>query len=315
MARQTPEKMKAAVLDAAGPAEALHVAEVSVPEAGPGHVLIALEYASVGIWDVQQRNGEYGTVAPGTIPGVDGTGTIAAVASDVRDLHLGDRVYSYSFGSPKGFYAQYVSVPAECVALVPSQIEPPIAGAIPCVALTALSGLEVLRVRKGQTIGIFGASGGVGSLAVWLANARDATVIGTARASEQEYVRELGAAYAIDPTAAGGKSAIDSAAPGGFDAVLATASGDVLLAFLEHLRPDAPFAYPNGVSPEPAVAGHSGQSYDGEASHAAFTRLNAAIGSRTIPLRLEIFSLDDVVNAHRRIEAGHVVGKIVLRIA
>jgi hypothetical protein len=52
-----------------------------------------------------------------------------------------------------------------------------------------------------------------------------------------------------------------------------------------------------------------------EVFKSAFGRLNTAIGSRTIPLRLEIFSLNDVVEAHRRVEQGHVVGKIVLRIA
>ncbi|HMD01420.1 MAG TPA: alcohol dehydrogenase catalytic domain-containing protein, partial [Candidatus Baltobacteraceae bacterium] len=99
-----PKTMKAAVLDAAGPPEAMQLRDVPVPHVTHDHVLIALEYAGVGIWDAQQRSGKWGAVKPGTIPGVDGTGTIAAVGSDVTGLRVGDRVYSYSYGQPKGFY-------------------------------------------------------------------------------------------------------------------------------------------------------------------------------------------------------------------
>jgi NADPH2:quinone reductase len=309
-----PKAMKAAVIDAAGPPEAMRIDDVSVPHVGHGHVLIALEFAGVGIWDAQQRAGVWGPVEPGTIPGTDGCGTVAAVGSDVRDLRVGDRVYSYSYGNPKGFYAQYVSVPAERVARVPTHLESPVAGAMPCVALTALSGLETLKVKKGQTLGVFGASGGVGSFAVWLGSRRGATVVGTARPSDHEYVHRLGAAHAIDPHSSVRANVMARIAPEGFDAALITASSDELSPFLARLRPNAAFAYPNGIEPEPQAAGHPGHAFDGEMSHEAFARLNAAIGSHAIPLRVEIFSLEDVAKAHRRIEQGHVVGKIVLRI-
>jgi NADPH:quinone reductase-like Zn-dependent oxidoreductase len=310
-----PKTMKAAVIDAAGPAEALHLSEVDVPQVARDQVLIAVDYAGVGIWDAQQRAGSYGAVEPGTIPGADGAGTIAAVGSDVRGFQAGDRVYSYAYGNPKGFYAEYVCVPADSVALVPSQLDQSVAGAMPCVALTALSGLEALDAREGQTLAIFGASGGVGSLAVWLASGRGMMVTGTARAGDHAYVRELGAAHAIDPPSSERTSEMTRVAPKGFDAALVTANGDALPSLLAHLRPNAPFAYPNGVTPEPKAEGHPGRAFNGEGSRETFGRLNTAIGSRTIPLRLEIFSLNDVVEAHRRVEQGHVVGKIVLRIA
>jgi NADPH2:quinone reductase len=315
MTSAIPKAMKAAVIDAAGAPETMRIDDVAVPHVGHGHVLIALEYAGVGIWDAQQRAGTWGPVEPGTIPGTDGCGTVAAVGSDVRDLRVGDRVYSYSYGNPKGFYAQYVSVPAERAARVPTHLESPVAGAMPCVALTALSGLEMLKVKKGQTLGVFGASGGVGSLAVWLANRRGATVVGTARPSDHEYVHRLGAAHAIDPRSSERANVMTHAAPTGFDAALITGSGSELSAFVAHLRPNAAFAYPNGVEPKPHAAGHAGHAFDGEMSHEAFARLNAAIGSHAIPLRVEVFSLEDVAKAHHRIEQGHVVGKIVLRIA
>ena len=310
-----PETMKAAIVETAGPPSALHIKDVPVPNLARNHVIIALEYAGLGVWDAAQRAGSWGPVKPGTILGADGSGTIAAVAADVSKFKVGDRVYSYSYGnSSGGFHAEYVSVLADRVAHVPTQLQMSVAGAMPCVALTALSGLELLKVNSGQTVLVFGASGGVGSLAVWLANGAGATVVGTAKPDAQEYVRSLGAARTINPNSSQRESLLKRIAASGFDAALVTANGDTLPAFLSHLKAGKPFAYPNGVEPKPHFSGHSALAFDAEMSHEAFDRLNAAIGTRTIPLRIKVFPLKDVVEAHRRIERGHVVGKIVLRI-
>src|SRR6202451_328101 len=122
-----PETMKAAVVETAGTPSALHIKDVPVPKLARNHVIIALEYAGLGVWDAAQRAGAYGSVEPGTILGADGSGTIAAVAADVRKCKVGDRVYSYSYDNPTGgFHAQYVSVPADRVAHVPTQLEMPL---------------------------------------------------------------------------------------------------------------------------------------------------------------------------------------------
>ena len=310
-----PKTMKAAVLDAAGPPDAIRIREIPTPRLTRGRVIIALDYAGVGIWDAQQRSGAWGATKPGTILGADGSGTVAAVAADVKRLRVGDRVYSYSYGNRSGFYAEYVSVQAERVERVPAQLAQAVAGAMPCVAVTAHSGLRTLKATSGQTLLVFGASGGVGSLAVWLAhNAIGATVTGTARADARTYLLDLGAAELIDPRAPDREARIQNAARGGFDGAIITANGDALEAFLAHLGPRAPFAFPNGVEPEPKIEGHRGLAFDGKTSRKAFQNLNKAIGSRTIPLRVETFLLKDVAEAHRRIEQGHVIGKLVLRI-
>jgi NADPH2:quinone reductase len=312
---ELPETMKAAVVEAAGPPKAIHIKDVPVPRLSRHHVIIALDYAGLGIWDAAQRSGAWGSVKPGTIHGADGSGTIAAVAADVTNFKVGDRVYSYSYGNPGGgFHAEYVSVPADRVGHIPPYLDMKIAGAMPCVALTAQAGIEVLKVKSGQTLSIFGASGGVGSLAVWLANGRGAIVIGAARPDAQDYVRSLGAAHAVDPNSSERNAILKRFAPEGFDTAIVAANGDSLPDFLSHLKAGAPFAYPNGVEPKPHISGHAALTFDGEMSRAAIERLNAAIGSRTIPLRVQEFPLNDVVEAHNRIEQGHVVGKIVLRI-
>ncbi len=316
MASQLPETMKAAVLDRAGPPENIHIKDVPVPKLKRDRVIIALDYASLGAWDSGQRSGEWGDVKAGTILGADGSGHVAAVSSEVKHVRVGDRVYAYSYGNNDGgFHAQYVSVPADRVERVPDQVDQKVAGAIPCVALTAHSGLRALEPKPRSTLLVYGASGGVGSLAVWLAShAYGATVAGTARPDAHEYIRTLGAAHAIDPHGAHVEGSLKRIAAEGFDSLLATAGGDELTPFLEHLRSQAAFAYPNGVEPEPAIAGHRGIAFDGEMSRAAFQKLNEAIGTRTIPLRIEEFSFEDVVEAHRRMDRGHVIGKIVLRI-
>ncbi|MEI9979587.1 MAG: NADP-dependent oxidoreductase [Edaphobacter sp.] len=310
-----PKTMTAAVIDAAGPATALQIRSVPTPQPIPGHVIIAVEYASIGPWDVEQRAGTFGTITQGTILGADGSGTIAAVGMDVEDVKVGDRVYSYSYGNPNGgFNAEYVSVPSDRVALVPPHLDMVVAGAMPCVALTALSGLETLKVKSGQTLFVFGASGGVGSFAVWLAKEQGATVIGTARSDSQGYVGDLGAAYAFDPNSPEREAVIRQIAPNGFDAALITTSSDTLADILRHLKTGASLAYPNGVEPTPVIEGHSNLAYDGEMSRQVMERLSAAIGSQNIPLKTEVFPLHDIVEAHERFERGHVVGKLVLRI-
>jgi NADPH:quinone reductase-like Zn-dependent oxidoreductase len=312
---ELPETMKAAVVEAAGPPKAIHIKDVPVPRLSRHHVIIALEYAGLGSWDAAQRSGAWGPVKPGTILGADGSGTIAAVAADVTNFKPGDRVYSYSYANPSGgFHAEYVSVPADRVGHIPPKLDMKIAGAMPCVALTAQTGLEVLKVHKGQTLAVFGASGGVGSLAVWLGKERGATIVGSARPDAQDYVRSLGAAHAVDPNSSEHNAILKRFAPEGFDAAIVCANSGALADFLSHLKAGAPFAYPNGVEPKPHVSGHAALTFDGEMSRAAIDRLNSAIGSRTIPLRVQEFALKEVVEAHLRIEQGHVVGKIVLRI-
>jgi NADPH:quinone reductase-like Zn-dependent oxidoreductase len=306
--------MKAVAIDAPGLAETLQLKDVAVPRFGHDHVLIALKYAGVGIWDTEQRAGAFGQIAPETILGTDGAGTIAAVGANVGDLAVGDRVYSYSYGNRHGFYAEYVNVAATHVAHLPAQISDAVGGGMPCVALTALSGLEALKLKPKQTLLVYGASGGVGSFGVWLGNIMGATVVGSARPEAHAYVRELGAAHAIDPYSSELDRVLKREAPEGFDAALITAGGSTLPTFLSHMKPQGSVAYPNGVESVPHDSKRPPIAFDGEASPAAFQRLNAAIGSRTIPLRIEEYSLKDVVRAHRRIEQGHVIGKVVLRI-
>jgi NADPH:quinone reductase len=158
----------------------------------------------------------------------------------VRRLRVGDEVYSYNWENPKGgFYAEYVAVPADKVAPIPKRLDQRHAGAIPITGLTALQGIDdALGLKKGETIIIHGASGGVGTLAVQFARLRGARVFATASGKDGvELVREMGAHAVVE----GKRPDIDDQArrfaPDGVDAVLALAGGDALELCLNALRP------------------------------------------------------------------------------
>src|ERR1700722_12025613 len=119
---EVPTAMRAAAIDHAGDSTVLTLHTLPVPRPGAHEILIAVETAGVGIWDVGIRRHPE-EIQHSSFPlvlGTDGAGTVAAVGSSVQGFRLGDRVYSYSWDNPKGgFYAEYVAVPAERVGHVP----------------------------------------------------------------------------------------------------------------------------------------------------------------------------------------------------
>ncbi|MFC4125167.1 NADP-dependent oxidoreductase [Nocardia rhizosphaerae] len=143
--------------------------------------------------------GLFGTIVP---LGWDVSGVVEAVGPGVTLFAPGDEV----FGMPRlpkaaGTYAEYVTAPARHLARKPATLSHIEAAALPLVALTAWQALvDTAEVRPGQRVLIHAAAGGVGHVAVQIAKARGAYVIGTARADNHEFVRELGADEVIDYT-------------------------------------------------------------------------------------------------------------------
>src|SRR5262249_45149048 len=189
---------RAAAIDHFGPPNVLklHLLPVPVPDAN--EVLIAINTAGVGGWDADIRGGwwPFGPPRFPMVLGTDGSGTIAAVGSRVRRFRRGQKVYAYVWNNPKGgFYAEYVAVPAENVAVVPGILDVRHAGAIGTTGLTALQGVDdALHLRKGQSVIIHGTSGGVGTLALQFAKLRGARVLASASGKDGvTLARRLGA--------------------------------------------------------------------------------------------------------------------------
>jgi NADPH:quinone reductase-like Zn-dependent oxidoreductase len=316
-----PRTMFAAAIDRFGGPEVITGHALPVPPLDPDEVMIAVDTAGVGRWDADVREGFYAPRKPHfpLVLGYDGSGIVAAVGSRVRRLKAGDEVYSYNWENPKGgFYAEYVAVPADKVAPIPKRLDLRHAGAIPITGLTALQGIDdALKLKKGETIIIHAASGGVGTLAVQFARLRGARVFATASGLDGvELVREMGAHVTID----GKRVDIDDQArrfaPDGADAILALAGGDALEKCMNVLRPGGRLAHPNGIEPAPKKRrGMELIRYDGISGVREFERLNAAVQAAKLKVAIaECYSLAHAYKAHERLAEGHVVGKIILSI-
>jgi NADPH:quinone reductase-like Zn-dependent oxidoreductase len=315
-----PKTMRAEAIDRFGPPSVLKTRELPVPRVGRRDVLIAIHTAGVGSWDAEIRAGWWpggGRPKFPVVLGTDGSGRVAAVGASVRRFRVGDVVQAYEFtGSGGGFYAEYVAAAERSVGRAPRGMSLRDAGAMAVTGLTALQGVDgALRLRRGETVIVHGASGGVGTLAVQFAKLRGARVIATATGRDGiALARRLGADEALDGRARDLAARIRRVAPGGADAVLAFA-GQNLSACLDALKErGARLAYPNGVEPEPRKRrGVRVKTWDAKAGADRFLALKRA--SEAARLRVPIgatYRLRDAAKAHRRIEKGHVLGKVAL---
>jgi NADPH:quinone reductase-like Zn-dependent oxidoreductase len=293
-----------------------------VPEVGDDDVLIRVEFAGVGSWDAGERAGEYDGWfgVPSKFPyvlGWDAAGIVAAVGRNVTRLAVGDRVYAATMPVPRGgFYAEYGVVESEHVAQVPERIPTEQAGAMAWDALTALSGLDVLGLQPGKTLMVFGASGGIGHMALQLARLQGVRVLAVASGDDGvALARRLGADAVVDGRREDVLAAAAEFAPGGLDAALITAGGETAQQSLRAVRDYGQIACPNGVQ---SVAGASTTApvryYDGDRSRAATDRLNALIDAGSFEVHLaRTFPLQRARDAHDTLR-GHYIGKLALRV-
>ena len=321
MPLKVPETMRAAAIDHFGGPVALKLRLLPVPVPDADEVLIAVHTAGVGGWDADIRAGwwPFGRPRFPIVLGTDGSGTVAAVGARVRRFRRGQKVYSYAWNNPKGgFYAEYVAVPAANVAIVPGILDLRQAGAIATTGVTALQGVDdALHLREGQSVIIHGASGGVGTLAVQFAKLRGARVLASASGKDGvNLARRLGADMAVDGRRADIAAAAREFAPDGADAVLAFAGGQALTRCLDALRRGGRLAYPNGVEVTPRKrSGINVIAYDAVPGIRALQRLNHALKAAKLKVPIAaVFPLAQAAQAHRRLAARHVLGKLVLRV-
>ena len=183
--------------------------------------------------------------------GLDGAGVVAAKGKNVRRFSVGDRVWAYDYDNA-GFEAQYVAVDADSAGRIPRRLTLREAGTGAVTGLTALQGVvDHARVRRGETVLIFGATGAVGTLAVQFAALRGARVIATASGKKaRDLVRRLGAKSTIDARDRDAADTLAAAAPDGLDVVLAFAGGRELERLLDLVPRGGRVVYPNGVDPD-----------------------------------------------------------------
>lgn len=313
--------MRAAALDHVGPPSALEIHELPVPTLGPGDIMIAVDTAGVGSWEPEQRSGEWGGAGARypRVLGSDGSGTVVARGAHVRRLRVGDRVYAFDLNDEKtGFDAEYVAVPAKHAARIPKRLGMVEAGASAAVALTAVQGIDdALHIKRGECVVIVGASGDVGMFAVQFAKRRGANVLAVASGNDGvAFAKRLGADVAVDGKRAGLSEALMEFAPNGVDAILALVGGKVLTTCMDALRAGGRVAHPNGIEPTPRKRrGIKLTSYDAKSGEKELARLSRAIEAShaKVPIAKQL-PLSRAAEAHRLVEKGHLMGRVVLRV-
>ncbi|EYT79662.1 MULTISPECIES: NADP-dependent oxidoreductase [unclassified Streptomyces] len=173
-----------------GGPDVLRLLDAEEPHAGPGQIRVAVRAAGVNPVDWRVREGQILAAHPLELPagvGLDAAGVVDEVGEGVEGVATGDRV----FGEGSSTYAEFAVLSAW--ALMPEGLTFEEAAGYPSVVETALRIIREVGVRSGQTLLVSGASGGVGSAVLQIARERGITVIGTAGAANQDYLRSLGA--------------------------------------------------------------------------------------------------------------------------
>jgi NADPH:quinone reductase-like Zn-dependent oxidoreductase len=304
--------MRAVTYDGYAPDNSrLRLGEVPDPKVAPGQVLVQVRAAGVNPVDWKVMAGGLDPMMDAifpVIPGWDVAGTVVGTGPDVPEFAVGDEVMAYARKCVvhAGTFAEYVAVDASAVARKPAALDWAQAGGLPLVGLTALRTLDALTVGPQDDLLVYGAAGGVGSLAVQLGIDRGARVIGTASERNHDFVRALGG----EPVAYGDGLAerVRALAPGGVTAVADFVGGqlDVTRAVL------APGGRNASVA-DPSVREHGGEWIwvrpDG-------VRLEVLAGvAERGALAVEIagsFPLEEVAAAFDASRTGRTRGKLVI---
>lgn len=327
-----PATMRAVRVEALGGPEALRPAELAVPSLGPGEVLIRTAYASVNFADVKARRGGHHIArSVPYLPGLDVSGTVAALGEGVAGLQVGQRVAAATDG---GAYAEYVKARAVLTYPLPDPNVDlrEVAGIV--AMMTAYNVLmRVAALQAGETVLVHAAAGGVGTLLLQLARhagaGRVLAVVGSD--AKAPVAREFGADEVIVSRGGGYADALDAAAPDGVDVVADAVGGPMFSAAFERLAPygrivnfgnaagDPPVLDPSGMHKKNlTVSGYSSGTYRKsrpEGVRRASTRMLEmhAEGSLRVPIG-EVFPLDRAADAHRAIESRASTGKLLLEV-
>jgi len=334
--------MKAVLAEQYGGPDVLQVQDdLPTPRVGPNGVLVAVRAAGVNPVDWKLRCGLLDPVRPVRFPaiwGCDLSGVVQETGPAVTLFKPGDEVYGFKDGyvgkTFRGTYAECVVVPEKSLARKPQNLNHEEAASVPLAALTAWqSMLGQGKMKPGQRVLIHAGAGGVGVMAIQIAKAFGAYVAATAGPRNQELLRELGADQAIDYT----RERIEASRPR-FDLVLYGVGGSVWSASFSALRPGGRLVTISIPIPEQrsgklkffstAIAGVAGGTLRGllgahrllittvKPRGGELEKITALIEAGKVrPVIEKVFPLEQIAEAHRVSEAGHVRRKLVIRIS
>ena len=329
---EPPAEMRVVDVSRPGGPEVLQLLRRPTPHVSPGEVLIKVAAAGLNRADLLQRRGVY-PPPPGTPnwPGMEVAGTIAAVAPDVTGFKPGDAVCALLAG---GGYAEYCVVPPGQVLPLPAGLDMVQGAALPEAYFTVWSNVfELARLQAGQSFLVHGGASGIGTAAIQLARARGATVFATAGSDERcALCRDLGAHHAINYRNEDFVAAVRKVESAGVDVILDMVGGDYLPRNVEALAPEGRLVI------IAVQAGARGQldmvqlmrkralvtgttlrnrpvAYKAQVKAALLREVWPLLENGTLkPVLDRVYPLDEVVQAHARMEEGAHAGKIILRV-
>jgi NADPH:quinone reductase-like Zn-dependent oxidoreductase len=310
--------MRAVVLERFGDPDVLAVASRPVPEPLPTEIRVRVAAAGVNPVDWKTRAGQGMAGALGDLPAVlgwDVAGVVDAVGPGVTRFAVGDPVFGMPwFPRPAGCYAEYVTAPSRQFAPLPPELDLVSGAALPLAGLTAWQCLvDIAQLVEGQRVLVHAAAGGVGHLAVQIASARGAYVIGTASSAKHRLLGELGLDEAINYRGADFAKVLEPV-----DVVLDLVGGDVAMRSLDVLRPGGLLvSVPSRTSGDAlAAAGERGIRATGmlvEPDGHGLEQLAALVSARRLrPVVADTFPLERAAEAHRAGETGRTTGKLIL---
>lgn len=322
------ETMRAAVLDAPGPPEALRIRDLPIPEPRRGWVLIEVKAFGLNRSELHTRLGLAQGVTFPRVLGIEATGIVAAAPGN--EFQVGQQVAAIMGGMGRtydGGYAEYTSVPAAQVIPFHSDLDWATLGAVPEMLQTAHGSLTVgLDARPGQTLLIRGGTSSVGMAAAILAKNRGLTVISTTRRPERiDALEAIGVDHQIidDGTIA---SAVRLIIPDGVDTAIELVGTPTLpdtlratkvhgvVCFTGMLSNDwtVPDFYPIDYLPRGVrLTAYGGGSNDLPAEILQTFLDDVAAGRLTVPIH-RTYTLDEIASAHADMEAGNATGKLVV---
>lgn len=297
--------MRAIRIQAYGGPDRLRVEDVPEPHAGPGEIRIRVAAASINPYDGKVLLGSRAGGAPQAEPigfGVDASGVVDEVGAGVEGVRVGDDV----FGLGAQTQAEHAVLTAWTAK--PASLDWAVAGAAGVAAETAIRTLDLLGVGAGSTVLVDGGSGGVGAAAVQIAVARGATVVATASADNQDYLREIRAVPVVYGD--GWAERVAATGVGPFDGVF-DAAGKTPIAELTALVDDPAqvVSIANFSAPEAGARVTTGDEGDKFAALAETARL---LESSRLVITVQTFPLDRAAEGYQAILSGHTRGKIVL---
>jgi len=289
----------------------LHIAELEVPQPGPGEVLVEVRAASINPGEASIRKGLLHERWPTTFPSGEGTdlaGVVTTVGDGVSEFAMGDEVLGWSWN--RSSHAEFVTVPAGQLVAKPAALSWEAAGSLNVAGSTAWAAVEAVDPKPGETVAVSAAAGGVGSFAVQLLRFRDAKVIGIASRANHAWLLDHG----VTPVAYGDglEARVRAAAPDGVDGFIDTHGPEyVELAIALGVAPQRidtvtafELAAEVGAKTEGSVVGSTPAAMTALAELAATGRLEVPIAAT--------YPLERVRDAFAELEQGHTRGKIVL---